>query len=177
MKKTLIFLVLILIGGGWLTNKILQRSNKSSEEKERFTEQARNYSDDASIFLSEQVKHHHDEAFSAAYQMWKLSPVSEIDLSNHYDEKVYFIKLSELITAEAKKEGQIDAYTALLSIGEHYGVPSEGKIPSSKRKPTSSVSSPGPPPSKPDETRESSLKKPKLGDKRKIPSSRRRDDD
>lgn len=176
MKKTLILLILILVGGGWTANKYLQRANKSSEEKERFIEQARNYTRDARIYLSEQADQHHDEAFAASYRMWKFSPVSEFDLSAHYDEQAYYRTLGKIITEKAKEQGQADAYAALLDIGQYYGVPYERKKPGSNTQAIQPETT-GSKTETLEEKKDSMLKKSKLGEKRRIPSSRRRDDD
>ena len=129
MKKALIFLVIILVGGGWTANKFLQRSNKSSEEKDRILELATNYNDQAKIFLTKQVKQHHDEAFADSYRMWKLSPVSDLDLATHYDEQAYYRALEKIITEATEKEGQADAYTALLDIVNFMEFPLRKKHP------------------------------------------------
>lgn len=176
MKKALIFLVIILVGGGWTANKFLNRSNKSSEEKDRILELATNYNDQAKIFLTKQIKQHHDEAFADSYRMWKLSPISDLDLTSHYDEQVYYRALEKIITEATEKQGQADAYTAFLDMGQFYGVPTEEKTSVSK------VKSKAPTPltntaTKPEEKKESLLKKSKLGEKRTIPGGRRRNDE
>ncbi|MCP5534822.1 MAG: hypothetical protein H7A51_01145 [Akkermansiaceae bacterium] len=179
MKKALIFFVVILLGGSWTANKFLQRANKSSEEKDRFIEQASNYGHDAQIFLGQMAEQHHDKAFAASYRMWKLSPVSEIDLATHYDEQVYYRTLQDIISEEAKQQGQADAYRALLDIGRFYGVPQEGKIPGSGDEAATHqpVGTQPAPQAGNSGKKESLLKKSKLGEKRVIPGSRRRDDD
>lgn len=174
MKKALIFLI-IIIGCGWTANKYFQRYSKSSDEKDRFIEQISDFNENSKIFLTEQVKQHHEEAFAASYRMWKFSPISEIDLASHYDEQVYYSTLEKFIAEAAQKEGHTDAYTALLDIGQFYGVPAEEKTSVSKLKtahtPSASTAT------KPEEKKESLLKKSTLGEKRTIPSSRRRTDD
>ncbi len=176
MKKALIFLVIILVGGGWTANKFLKRSNKSSEEKDRILELATNYNDEAKIFLTKHIKQHHDEAFADSYRMWKLSPVSELDLASHYDEQVYYRALEKIITEATEKQGQADSYTAFLDMGQFYGVPAEKKTSVSKVK-TKAVTPPTSTTTKPEEKKESLLKKSKLGEKRTIPGGRRRNDD
>lgn len=171
MKKALIFAALFLIVGGWTANKFVTQSSKSSEEKERFLEYSSDYGYDAEAFLSAQTKLHHDEAFATAYRKWKLSPISEIDLEDKFDQKNYYLTLGKIISEAAKTEGQSDAYNALIDIGKHYGVPPTPKDPPKVAKPTAAA------PSTPTTTTDSALGKSKLGDKRAIPSSRRRDDD
>jgi len=169
MKKALLILTIILVSGGWIINQYVTRASKSSAEKERFIEYASNYGANAETFLTDQAKQHHDEAFATSYRMWKLSPVSEIDLSSHYDEETYYLTLGKMIKEATQNEGQADAYTALLDIGAHYGVVTEKK--SSRQTPSSSTPAATPPP----KTSDTPLGKPKLGDKRTIPSSRRRE--
>jgi hypothetical protein len=129
MKDSFILLIIILCGCGWVASKYVQKANTSSDEKTRFIELAEEYNDDAKLFLIEQAKAHHEEAFKASYRMWVLSPIAELDLSSHYDEKTYYRTLGKKITT------------------------------------------------KPQAPRESLLKSGKLGDKRTIPSSRKRYDD
>ena len=108
--------------------------------------------------------------------MWKLSPVSELDLASHYDEQVYYRALEKIITEATEKQGQADSYTALLDMGQFYGVPAEKKTSVSKVK-TKAVTPPTSTTTKPEEKKESLLKKSKLGEKRTIPGGRRRNDD
>lgn len=170
MKKGIIILILLLTVGAWSAKKWVDRASKSSEELELFLDYSKDYNDNASIFLTESVKEHHDEAFAKAYRMWKLSPVSEFDLSSQYDRNTYYMTLGKILSDKAKAEGQEDARLALIDIGhKFYGLEQKPvekkKAPTSLQKPTSQNSG---------DT--SKLGKPKLGDKRKIPSSRRRDD-
>ncbi len=171
MKKAIIIFIILLTLGAWSANKYFTRASKSSEELERFQNYARDYGSDANIFLSEQAKRHHDEAFDKAYRMWKLSPVSELDLTSHYDEKTYYMTLGKILNEKAKSEGQMEARNALIDIGKFYGV-----SPTPKEKPKTSTPLVKKP-IKTDATEASPLGKPKLGDKRTIPSSRRRKDD
>ncbi|MGB0991443.1 MAG: hypothetical protein ACPG32_03130 [Akkermansiaceae bacterium] len=122
MKKLIIILVLILVGGGMTAKVFLAKGNKSSAEKERVLGYADDYSDAAEIFLTERIQHHHDEAFAAAYQSATLSPVSEFSLDGKYDEATYYRTLAKLLYAEAEKEGHSDAKKALIDIAKHYGV-------------------------------------------------------
>jgi len=171
MKKALIFFVILLVSGVWTANKYLQRSEKSSGEKAQFIERASYYNNAANIFLTEQAKQHHDEAFAASYRMWKPTPLSEFDLNSHYDEKTYYLTLGKLIAKAAKKEGETDAYNALLDIGQWYGVPPKSKEqvkPSTEPKSTTASNTP----IQPEKKKESLLKRSKLGEKRTIPSSR-----
>lgn len=167
MKKAIVIFLILLIGGAWTANKYVTRANKNSEELERFQEYASNYNYDAEIFLTEQVKHHHDEAFAASYRMWKLSPISEIDLSSHYDQKAYYMTLGKIFNEKAKAGGQTDARNALIDIGKHYGVP-----PTPKNAPKT----PAPATKNANGTDTSKSNRPKLGDKRAIPNSRRDED-
>jgi len=169
MKKALLILTLILLSGGWIINQYVTRASNSSAEKERFIEYASNYKYSTETFLTEQAKQHHDEAFAASYRMWKLSPVSEIELSSHFNEKTYYLTLGKIIKEASQKEGQVDAYKALLDIGSRYGVVTEKT--SSKQTPLSSSPAATPPP----KTSDTPLGKSKLGDKRTIPSRRNRD--
>jgi hypothetical protein len=174
MKKAFIYFVILLVSGVWTANKYLQRFDKSSEEKDRFIERASNYNHAANIFLTKQAKQHHDEAFAASYRMWKLTPLSEFDLDSHYDEQTYYRTLGKLIAKAAKKEGQTDAYTALLDIGQWYGVPTKKKVDkktNTRLKSTSTTNTPV----QPEKKKEPLLKSSKLGEKRTIPSRRRRD--
>lgn len=166
MKKAIVLLILCLAGGGWVANKFVQRSSKNTEEFERMAEHATNYGYDAEIFITDQLEKHHDDAFDSAYRMWKLSPVSELDLSTRYDEKVYFETLGKTIAQSAKEQGQTDAYAAIIDIGKFYGM-------EPKNDPRTPPPATNKPATKPDS--ESSLGKPKLGDKRTVPGRRDRD--
>lgn len=168
MKKAIVIFIILLTGGAWTINKYVTRASKSSEELERFLEYASNYNYDAEIFLSEQVKQHHDEAFAASYRMWKWSPISEIDLDSHYDQKIYYMTLGKIINENAKEQGQMDAQIALFDIGKSYGVETTPK----KSEATTTTQ-----PSTNSSTKKTSpLGNSKLGDKRTIPSTRRDDD-
>ena len=122
MKDFFILLIIILCGCGWVANKYVQKANTSSEQKTRFIELAEGYNDNAKLFLIEQAKEHHEEAFEASYRMWVLSPIAELDLSSHYDEKTYYLTLGKKIKQSALQSQQQDAYKMLLDMAKHYGV-------------------------------------------------------
>lgn len=176
MKKALVLLVMIVVGGGWTANKFLQRSNKSAEERQRFIERTGRYNYDAETFLTEKTKQHHDQAFAASYRMWKFSPISELDLSTQYDQQTYYRTLGKLIAEDAKNEGQADAYAALLDIGRFYGMPHDVKKPSLQTDLANQSPSAQPKTTKTEDSKGSPLKKSKLGEKRAIPSGRRHED-
>lgn len=135
MKKAIVIFIILLVGGAWTVNKYITRANKSSDELERFLGHSTNYGYDAEIFLTEHAKQHHDEAFEASYRMWKFTPVSELDLTSHYDEKNYYTVLAKILREEAKAAGQLDAHIALIDIGKHYGVSPTPKDPPKVPKP------------------------------------------
>ena len=170
MKDSFILLIIILCGCGWVANKYVQKANTSSDEKTRFIELAEDYNDDAKLFLIEQAKAHHEEAFEASYRMWVLSPIAELDLSSHYDEKTYYRTLGKKIKQATDKAGQQDAYKMLLDMAKHYGVTLKTPKPAAK----TSLGKTAP---KPQAAKKSLLKSGKLGDKRIIPRSRKRYDD
>ena len=170
MKDSFILLIIILCGCGWVANKYVQKANTSSEQKTRFIELAEDYNDDAKLFLIEQAKAHHEEAFEASYRMWVLSPIAELDLSSYYDEKTYYRTLGKKIKQATDQSGQQDAYKMLLDMAKHYGVTLKTPKPAAK----TPLGETAP---KPQAPRESLLKSGKLGDKRTIPSSRKRYDD
>ena len=170
MKSFLFLLVILIAAGGWTANKFLQRANKSSDEKTRFIEYTKDYNENIQLFLSEKLNQHHDEAFETSYRMWILSPVSDIDLSTDYDEQSYYRALGKAIAEDAKKEGQEGAYNALVSIAKNYGIEGNGKK-------STKASSPKQAPQKLEVKKDSPLSSGKLGDKRKIPRSRRTDYD
>ena len=70
-------------------------------QKTRFIELAEGYNDNAKLFLIEQAEKYHEEAFEASYRMWVLSPIAELDLSSHYDEKTYYRTLGKKIKQSA----------------------------------------------------------------------------
>jgi len=170
MKDSFILLIIILCSCGWVASKYVQKANTSSDEKTRFIELAKEYNDDAKLFLIEQAKAHHEEAFKASYRMWVLSPIAELDLSSHYDEKTYYRTLGKKIKQAADQAGQQGASKILLDMAKHYGVKIKTQKPVSKPSPEKTATKPHAP-------RESLLKSGKLGDKRTIPSSRKRYDD
>lgn len=170
MKDFFILLIIILCGCGWVANKYVQKANTSSEQKTRFIELAEGYNDNAKLFLIEQAEKYHEEAFEASYRMWVLSPIAELDLSSHYDEKTYYRTLGKKIKQSALQSQQQDAYKMLLDMAKHYGVALKTQKPAAK----TSLEETAP---KPQAPRESLLKSGKLGDKRTIPSSRKRYDD
>ena len=170
MKDFFILLILLLAGCGWVANKYVQKANTSSEQKTRFIELAEGYNDNAKLFLIEQAKEHHEEAFEASYRMWVLSPIAELDLSSHYDEKTYYRTLGKKIKQATDQSGQQDAYKMLLDMAKHYDVKLKTQKPAPKTSPEAT-------PAKPQAARESLLKSGKLGDKRIIPRSRKRYDD
>jgi len=165
MKKAIIIFIFLLVVGGWTAKKFMDKSSKSSEELELFQSYARDYSDTVGIFLTDQSKRHHDKAFTETYSMWKLSPISELDLDAQYDQKAYYLALGKMINEVALAEGQTDARNALIEIGKHYGVTSAAKPPEKVVKAPAATA--------PKEA--SSLGESKLGDKRKIPNSNRDD--
>ena len=170
MKDFFILLIIILCGCGWVANKYVQKANTSSDEKTRFIELAEGYNDNAKLFLIEQAEKYHEEAFEASYQMWVLSPIAELDLSSHYDQKTYYRTLGKKIKQATDQSGQQDAYKMLLDMAKHYDVKLKTQKPAPKTSPEAT-------PAKPQAARESLLKSGKLGDKRTIPSSRKRYDD
>ena len=170
MRNALILLAIIIAGGGWIANKYYQKANKSSGEKTRFIELAEGYNNNASLFVTEHVEKYHEEAFEASYRMWILSPVSELDLETHYDQESYYRTMAKKIWAAAKQSGQGDAYNILVGMAPQYGVELNMKKPAPPATPAKTTAEAV-------EERESLLKSGKLGDKRVIPSSRRRDDD
>ena len=170
MKDFFILLIIILCGCGWVANKYVQKANTSSEQKTRFIELAEGYNDNAKLFIIEQAEKYHEEAFEASYQMWVLSPIAELDLSSHYDQKTYYRTLGKKIKQATDQSGQQDAYKMLLDMAKHYDVKLKTQKPTPKTSPEAT-------PAKPQAARESLLKSGKLGDKRTIPSSRKRYDD
>ena len=172
MKKAILILTLLLICGAWTASKLVDRANKSSEELERFQEYASNYGHDIEIYLSEQAKTHHDEAFSEAYQMWKFYPVTEMDLATYYDEKTYYMTLGKIIYDNAKTDGEPDASKALIRIGQYYGVTPPQKKDDKKLSGTEKNNS-----LSTDTDRESPLGRAKLGEKRPFSDSRDRDNE
>ena len=170
MKDFFILLIIILCGCGWVANKYVQKANSSSDEKTRFIELAEGYNDNAKLFIIEQAEKYHEEAFEASYQMWVLSPIAELDLSSHYDQKTYYRTLGKKIKQATDQSGQQDAYKMLLDMAKHYDVKLKTQKPAPKTSPEAT-------PAKPQAARESLLKSGKLGDKRTIPSSRKRYDD
>ena len=170
MKDFFILLIIILCGCGWVANKYVQKANTSSEQKTRFIELAEGYNDNAKLFIIEQAEKYHEEAFEASYQMWVLSPIAELDLSSHYDQKTYYRTLGKKIKQATDQSGQQDAYKMLLDMAKHYDVKLKTQKPAPKTSPEAT-------PAKPQAARESLLKSGKLGDKRTIPSSRKRYDD
>jgi len=164
MKISLFFFIILIVAGGWTATQYVQRASKSSDEKSRFIKYAENYNENTKLYLTEKMRLHHDEAFEASYRMWILSPVSDLDLKSYFDEQKYYRTLGKSISEDAKKEGRGEAYTALIDMAEHYGVEIKSKAPPKTA-------------SQPAKKKDSKLKSGKLGDKRKIPSSRRRDHD
>lgn len=159
MRISLFLFIILIAVGGWTAYKYVQRASKGSEEKERFINYAENYNDNVRIYLMEKAKAHHDEAFAASYRMWILSPVSEIDLKSEFDEQLYYRTLGKAIAGDAKKEGQSEAYAAVLEMAAHYGVETKGKAAPQ----TSSQAG---------NKKDSKLKSGKLGDKKAIPKKR-----
>jgi hypothetical protein len=172
MKNAFILLVIILTAAGWVATKFYQKTNKSRDEKARFIELAENYNNNAALFIVDHVEKYHDEAFKASYSMWVLSPLSELDLSSHYDEKAYYLEMGKKIGQLAKESGRGDAYKILVEMGPEYGV-ERNRQASTKPAPQSTS---GTAERQPKAEKESALKTGGLGDKRRLPSSRRRDD-
>jgi|GEM_PF-881568 hypothetical protein len=171
MKKAILLLIFLLTLGAWSANKYFARASKSNEEQERFQNYAGNYGHDANIFLTSQASLHHDKAFNLAYRMWKLSPISEIDFSSHYDEKTYYLALGKTLNDKAKAEGQFEARSALIDIGKFYGVTLPKKnIPVTPKTTLNKAHTS-------DTAKPSPLGKAILGDKRVIPSRHRRQND
>ena len=170
MRNALILLVIIIGGGGWVANKYYQKTNKSSGEKTRFIELAEGYNTNAALFIVENVEKYHEEAFEASYHMWVLSPISELDLETHYDQESYYRTMAKKIWAAAKQSGQGDAYDILVDMAPQYGAELKMKNPAPPAAPAKTTA-------EAPQERESLLKSGKLGDKRVIPSSRRRDRD
>ena len=170
MKNTLIILIIILAGGGWVANQYVQKANTSNDEKNRFIELAEKYDDDAKLYLIEQAKQNHDEAFAASYRMWVLSPISEIDLASEYDEQIYYRTIGKKIKQATDKSQEKQAYKILLDMAKHYGVEVKSRTKTARE----SAKAPN---SKMPPQKESLLKSGRLGDKRTIPSSRKRYDD
>ena len=168
MKSSLLLLIILIAAGGWTATKYVQRASKSSDERSRFMEYAEDYNDNTKIYLTEKMRLHHDKAFEASYRMWILSPVSDIDLKSYFDEQTYYRTMAKAISEDAKKEGQGNAYSALIKMAEHYGVEIKSSIPQKTSQQRSS---------QPATKKDSMLKSGDLGDKRKIPRHRRRDDD
>ena len=165
MKNAFIILALIIAGGGWVANKYYQKAKKSGEEKDRFVELAKDHSEYTALFVREQLKEYHKDAFESAYIMWVLSPASELDLESHYDEEIYYRSVGKKISEAAKQAKRDDVNKALYEMAKHYGVELKINKPAPKTalKPASQ---------EPKAERESPLKTGKLGDKRKLPSSR-----
>lgn len=170
MRNALILLVIIIAGGGWVANKYYQKTNKSSDEKTRFIELAESSNNNASLFITEHVEKYHEEAFESSYRMWVLSPISELNLETHYDQETYYRTMAKKIWADAKQAGQPDVYDILVDMAPNYGVELNIKKPEAVAAPAKTT--PGS-----QQEREPLLKSGKLGDKRVIPSSRKRDND
>ncbi len=170
MRNALILLIIIIAGGVWVANKYYQKTNKSSDEKTRFIELAEGYNNNASLFITEHVEKNHEEAFEASYRMWVLSPISELDLETHYDQETYYRTMAKKIWAAAKQSGQGGAYDILVDMAPQYGVELKIKKPAPPAAPTQTTP-------KAQQEREPLLKSGKLGDKRVLPNSRRRDYD
>lgn len=170
MKDQIIVLIIILAGCGWVVYKYAQKAITSSDEETRIIELAKGYNETSRIFFVDQAKKHHDEAFAASYRMWVLSPISELDLASAYDEQVYYRTIGKKISEACKQSKQQGAYKILLDIAKHYNV----DISSNKRVVKKSAEAPA---KKAAPKKESLLKSGKLGDKRTIPSSRKRYDD
>ena len=170
MKDTLVLFIIILAGCGWVATKYVQKANTSSDEETRFIELVEDYNNSSKLFVIEQAKQHHDEAFAASYRMWVLSPIAELDLASAYDEQVYFRTIGKKIMQDAERSGQQGASKILLNMAKNYNV----ELRSNKAPANTPIKTPV------EETqpkRESLLKSGKLGDKRTIPSSRKRYDD
>lgn len=165
MKNAFVILVLIIACGGWVATKYYQKAAKSDEEKARFVEVAELYNQNAAVFIGEQLKEHHEDAFESAYIMWVFSPVSELDLESQYDAEAYYRSVGKKISEAAKQAKRDDVNKALYEMAKHYGVELKINKPAPKTalKPASQ---------EPKAERESPLKTGKLGDKRKLPSSR-----
>ena len=170
MKNTLILLVIILAGCGWVANKYVQKANTSNKEKNRFIEFAEGYDDSAKLFVIEQAKQHHDAAFASAYRMWILSPITELDLASAYDEQAYYRTIAKKIKQASKRSNEAGAHLIVQDIAKYYHVKVENTEKTAKD-PAKAPNSKMPP------QKESLLKSGKLGDKRTIPSSRKRYDD
>ena len=102
--------------------------------------------------------------------MWVLSPISELELETHYDQESYYRTMAKKIWAAAKQSGQPDVHDIPVDMASNYGVELNIKKPAAAAAPANT-----PPGSQ--QEREPLLKSVKLGDKRVIPSSRRRNDD
>lgn len=166
MKNAFIILALIIACGCWVATKYYKKAAKSEEEKAQFVEFAELYSQRAALFIGEQLKEHHKDAFESAYIMWVFSPISELDLASRYDKETYYRNVGKEIFEDAKEAKRDDVQDALRKMATHYGV--ELKInkpaPKTAAKPASQ---------EPEAKRESPLKTGKVGDKRKLPSTRR----
>ena len=163
MKRAIICLFLILFLGSWAAKKVFERYSTSTNELERFQEYAKDYDPDTTIFLNYQAKRLHDKAFDQSYKMWKLSPISELDLSSHYDEKAYYNNLATMLYKKAIEHGNDDARNALIDIAQYYGITPNHENSSNKKSPPQKNNKPS------DTSQASPLGKSKLGDKRAIP--------
>lgn len=166
MKNAFIILALIIACGCWVATKYYRKAAKSDDEKAQFVEFAELYSQKSALFIGEQLKEHHKDAFESAYIMWVFSPVSELDLESHYDEEAYYRSVGKEIFEEAKQAKRDDVQDTLRKMAKHYGV--ELKI--NKPAPKTAVQ---PALQEPKAERESPLKTGKLGDKRTLPNTRR----
>lgn len=170
MKNLFVLLIIIIAGGGWIANKYMQKADTSNDEKNRFIDLTEEYNESAKLFVIEHAKQYHDDAFTASYRMWVLSPLSELDLASAYDEQAYYRNISDKIKQAAKKSKQDGAHKILRDIAKHYNVEIKNSQRSSKDPAnTSSIEIQA--------KSESLLKSGKIGDKRTIPSSRKRYDD
>ncbi len=169
MKNAFITLALIIACGCWVATKYYKKAAKSEEEKAQFVEYAELYSHRAALFIGEQLKIHHEDAFESAYIMWVFSPVSELDLESRYDKETYYRNVGKEIFEEAKKAKRDDVQEALRKMAAHYDVELKINKPAPKPAPKTAAK---PASREPEVERESPLKTGKVGDKRKLPSSR-----